>query len=233
MNLIGVAGPSGHGKSTSLFPSEELKIKGLNPVETVIINVSGKPLPFRGANKLYSQDKLITEGGNYIATEDCDVIAKVISYVAESRPDVKNLVIDDSGYTMGLQVIAKAKNKSFDKWTDLAVDHMKILNAVRAIKRADMNAILIYHQEESKDGTLKMKTAGSMIDNNILIDGLFTTILYTDVKSENMGNKVIYQFRTHGDGKSTCKSPQGMFKEDFIPNDMGYVIDKINEYYNG
>lgn len=32
---------------------------------------------------------------------------------------------------------------------------------------------------------------------------------------------------------STCKTPVGCFDDEYIPNDMGYVIDKINEYYNG
>jgi len=38
--LIGILGDSGKGKTTSL--------RNLDPEETVIINVSGKPLPFRG-----------------------------------------------------------------------------------------------------------------------------------------------------------------------------------------
>jgi hypothetical protein len=28
-----------------------------------------------------------------------------------------------------------------------------------------------------------------------------------------------------------AKSPDGMFEEDFIPNDLKYVVDKMNEYY--
>ena len=30
-----------------------------------------------------------------------------------------------------------------------------------------------------------------------------------------------------------AKTPEGMFEEDFIPNDLGYVVNKMNEYYNG
>ena len=28
-----------------------------------------------------------------------------------------------------------------------------------------------------------------------------------------------------------CKTPDGMFDEDYIPNDLGYVLKKVNEYY--
>ena len=228
-NLVGVVGASGHGKSSSFFPNEELKIKGLNPKETVFINVSGKSLPIKGFHKLYPSTDIRT-GGNYIHTEDSDVISKVVEYVATSRPEIKNIVIDDAGYTMGLEVLAKAKNKGFDKWTDLALNHMKIINAARGVKRNDLNIIFTYHQEKGADGNLKIKTSGSMIDNNILLDGLFTTILYACVTTE--GQVVKYGFKTHGDGSNTCKSPASMFKEDIIPNDMGYVLDKMNEYYN-
>lgn len=41
--LIGIAGNSGSGKTTS--------VKDLNPKETFIISVLGKPLPFRGFKK--------------------------------------------------------------------------------------------------------------------------------------------------------------------------------------
>ena len=64
MALVGIVGSSGDGKSTSIFPNAEIGIEGLDPKETVIINVMGKPLPVRGAYKLYDPEKKITEGGN-------------------------------------------------------------------------------------------------------------------------------------------------------------------------
>lgn len=32
---------------------------------------------------------------------------------------------------------------------------------------------------------------------------------------------------------SSPKSPYGMFPELYIPNDLGLVVAKVNEYYNG
>jgi hypothetical protein len=30
-----------------------------------------------------------------------------------------------------------------------------------------------------------------------------------------------------------AKSPDGMFEEDFIPNDLQLIVDKMKEYYGG
>jgi len=68
-----------------------------------------------------------------------------------------------------------------------------------------------------------------MVDDYLTPEGLFTTLLYTDVtKSGN--NKMEYRFVTNNDGKYPAKSPYGMFEQLYIPNDLGYVIDKITEY---
>ena len=48
MASIAIVGKSGTGKSTSLGQFPELGLKGLPPKETVIINVGGKDLPFKG-----------------------------------------------------------------------------------------------------------------------------------------------------------------------------------------
>jgi len=92
---------------------------------------------------------------------------------------------------------------------------------------------LYFHQEVGKDGVLKIKTSGQLLDNTIYLDGLFTYILYANVQKDFKTGNVEYKFRTKSDGQSTCKTPVGCFNEEYIPNDMGYVIDTINDYYNG
>ena len=44
--------------------------------------------------------------------------------------------------------------------------------------------------------------------------------------------EIVYKFQTRSDGTSTCKSPAGCFKDMYIPNDLGFVVDTINKYYN-
>lgn len=229
-NLIGLMGPSGFGKTTSLLPNPDFGIEGLNPEETFIINVSGKPLPGKGAMRLYPlDDRKLSEGKNHIILTDANEIASLCQAISQD-PKIKNLVIDDAGYIMGFDVIDNSKRKGYDKWVDTAVNFMKVINTVKAA-RMDLNAILMFHTEVGKDERIKIKTAGSMIDNNIYLDGLFTVILESDIKRD--GETIQYGFRTRGDGLSTCKSPAGMFEEAFIPNDMGFVIRTINEYYYG
>ena len=107
---------------------------------------------------------------------------------------------------------------------------MKVINSAKSA-RTDLNVIMMFNTEVGKDERIKIKTAGSMIDNNIYLDGLFTVILESEIRKE--GESLKFGFRTKSDGSSTCKSPAGMFKEDFIPNDMGLVLDIMQEYYYG
>lgn len=228
-NMIGIMGPSGFGKSTSLIPNEEIGIKGLNPEETIIINVTGQPLPGAGINKLYPVGLKPTEGGRHFHEKDPFRIASLLKFIDEKLPNIKNVVIEDAGYIMGFDVIDNANNKSFDKWTNLAVNFMKVINAAREM-RHDVNVIFLFHIEMGKDERLKIKTSGAMLDNNIYLDGLFTVLLESGVVKE--GDSLKYGFFTHSDGTSTRKSPVGMFKEDFILNDMGEALNIINNYYN-
>ena len=57
--IIAVVGQTGTGKSTS--------IESLDPKETVVINVVGKPLPFRGWKQKYVS--FTSEGGNFYVSK--------------------------------------------------------------------------------------------------------------------------------------------------------------------
>jgi hypothetical protein len=76
----------------------------------------------------------------------------------------------------------------------------------------------------------KMKTSGKMLDNQINLEGLFTICLYTHVEEAKDG-VVSYNFVTNRFRKLPAKSPDGMFDELKIPNNLQIVVDKVNEYY--
>jgi hypothetical protein len=119
MSSIAIVGKSGTGKSTSFGNFPEVGITGLDPKETVVINVAGKDLPMRGWKKLYSGK--ISEGGNYVETSDANLIAKAIDYINVNRLDIKNIVIDDAQYIMAFEFMARAKESG------LTVVHYKSL----------------------------------------------------------------------------------------------------------
>ena len=228
-HLISVMGSSGSGKSSSILPNEELEIKGLNPEETVIINVAGKPLPARGSNRMYPQGQKASEGGRHFSVSKPEQIIAILTYINNNRPEIKNIVLDDMGYIMGFDVIDNARRKGYAKWVDTAVNFMSVINALKAM-RHDIYAFCIFHTEVGKDEKIKIKTSGSMIDNNVYLDGIFTVNLESAL-TKNDG-EVKFGFLTRPDEYTTRKSPAGMFEEGYIPNDLGYVREKMNEYYN-
>ena len=222
---VAIVGPSGSGKSTSLGSIPQLGIKGLNPSETVIVNVANKPLPFKGWAKNYDRTKLISDGGNYIETYSYDKIANIIDFVSAKRPEIKAVVIDDAQYILAFEFMDRAKESGYGKYGDFGVHLHKVLNA--GVKsRADLSLFYLWHPEDTN--SYKMKTVGKMIDDYITVEGLFTTALMTKVSKAD--NKIKYEFVTNNDGFIPAKSPIGMFESLYIPNDLGLVLDKIREY---
>lgn len=216
-NAVLVLGESGSGKSSS--------IRNLISQETFIVNVIGKPLPFKGALSKYkgiSTDGLI---GNYYATDDVTTIKRVINLVNNKRPDINVLVLDDFGYTITNSFMRKAKQRGYDRFTDIAKDMFDILDLVSNL-RQDLYCFVMMHTDIDNQGCSKPKTVGKMIDQYICIEGKFTTVLHAIV---NDGN---YQFITNFDGTHMCKSPLELFDNQFIDNDLSIVIEKMKLYFN-
>lgn len=229
MSSIAIVGKSGTGKSTSYGQFPELGIKGLNPKETVIINVAGKDLPFRGWKKLYSGK--ITEGGNYFESSDSAQIAGAITYVNTSRTEVKNVIIDDGQYTMAFEFMRRAKESGYGKFADIGVNMGKIVEVARNTRK-DLKVYFLWHPEQDKDTGYKMKSVGKMVDDYLTMEGLFTVVLYAKV-SRGADNKIAYQFVTNNDGEFPAKSPIGLFTDLYIQNDLGLVSETIDKYNEG
>ena len=109
-NAIAIVGDSGSGKSTSIGQIPELGIQGLDPSETFLINVKGKPLPMRGWKSKYKTIDLTSPPteGNYLATTDSELIIKTLRFINTNRKDIKNVVLDDFIYIMSEAFMAKA-----------------------------------------------------------------------------------------------------------------------------
>lgn len=229
MASIAIVGKSGTGKSTSYGNFPSLGIKGLNNKETVVVNVSGKDLPFRGWKKLYTGK--ISEGGNYFESSDGGSVAKAINYIDANREEIKNIVIDDSQFLMAFDFMRRAKEPGYGKFADIGVSMGKVIEAAR-IARKDLKVYFLWHPENDRENGYKMKTVGNMIENYLTLEGLFTVVLYTKV-SKGSDNKIVYQFVTNYDGEYPAKSPVEMFDEIYIPNDLGLVSKTIDSYNEG
>ena len=219
--LIGIVGATGTGKSTS--------IKHLDPKETCIINTAKKELPFKGSEKLYN-----TEKKNYKEVDDANEITRLLRTISEKAPHIKNIVIEDSNYIMGFNMVAKATETGFTKFSVMAKDMVDLFRTARML-RDDITVFYLTHPETIEDGGeiigYKIKTAGKLIDNQVLLEGLLTVCLYT-VVDENKDGSAAYGFVTNRYRKMPAKSPDGMFDELKIPNDLQLVADSLREYYN-
>jgi hypothetical protein len=219
--LIGIVGATGTGKSTS--------VKHLNSEETYIINVAKKELPFKGADKLYNAEKR-----NYKEVDEIVEITRLLKTISEKATHIKNVIIEDSNYMMAFRMADKATEVGYAKFTILAKDMVELFREARKL-RDDMKIFYFTHPETIEDSGeivgYKMKTSGKMLDNQITLEGLFTICLYTHVE-ENKDGTVSYNFITNRFKKYPAKSPDGMFNEIKIDNNLQKVVDTINEYYN-
>ena len=215
-----VIAESGSGKSTS--------IENLDPKETFIINVARKELPFKGAEKLYN-----LESKNYMEVDDINQITALLQQISEKAPHIKNIIMDDAIYSMSFLMMRKANEIGFGKFVTLAKDVTNMLTSARKL-RNDLKVFYITHSENIEDdGHIvgqKIKTIGKALDNQIVLEGLFTICLYTHV-SEDKEEKATYQFVTNRFRNYPAKSPMDMFSETLIPNDLQIVCDTIDRYY--
>jgi hypothetical protein len=219
--LVGIVGSTGTGKSTS--------IKHLDPKETYIINVAKKELPFKGSEKLYN-----VENKNYKEADDANEISRLLKTISEKAPHIKNIILEDSNYVMGFTMLDKAMEKGYEKFSVMARDTVTMIKTARQL-RDDLTVFYFSHPDTIEDGGdiigYKMKTSGKLIDNQINLEGLFTVVLYTNVEESKDGN-IQYGFLTNRFKKIPAKSPDGMFSELKIPNDLQLVVNTLNEYYN-
>jgi hypothetical protein len=219
--LIGIVGDTGTGKSTS--------VKSLDPKTNFYINVASKELPFKGSSKIYN-----TDSKNYIEIENARQIEQVLTQINEKAPHIKTVVIDDANYLMGFTLIKKATEVGFTKFSLMAQDMLNMLMKCKKL-RDDLVIFYMCHPEpvfdDEKIVGYKMKTSGKAIDTQIKLDGLFSTVLYTSVETDKDG-KSTYQFLTNRKDLFPAKSPEGMFEDLLIPNDLSIVLNNVNQYYN-
>ncbi len=228
--LIGVVGASGTGKSTSIHANEELGIKGLDPKETVIINIAGKGLPFKGWKNFYIPFEGKT--GNFLTEGDSVKIIQTLKYINENRPDIHNIILDDVSYIMTFEFMEKALRKDWEKFNEIGKHAFDVFNIARKL-RTNLKVFILTHSEEIQkdfETIRKIKTIGKMIDSMVTLEGLFLIVLYTGMDWDSKTEKGSYYFVTNRTNEYPAKSPFGMFNSIKIPNDLGLVAEFIDKY---
>lgn len=200
-----VIGESGAGKSAS--------IRNFKPDEVGILNVANKPLPFRSA-----KFKTVNFGISDTATKRYEVITGALK-----RNSLKRYVIDDSQYLLSFELFDRVSETGYGKFTEMAVKFYSLIRTAIDATTPDTVVYFLHHTEE-KDGFRRAKTVGKMLDEKLTVEGLFSIVLFAAAKEDK------HVFITQSDGKTTAKSPMGMFPLE-IDNDLKMVDDKIREYY--
>ena len=197
-----ILGESGTGKSASL--------RNFESGEVAIINVVGKPLPFKTKLSTYNSDDY---------TKVMSAIYRSVNELGYTR-----VVVDDSQYLMANEFMRRAYEKGYDKFTEIASNYHGLISMVQKLP----NNVIVYflsHVAVDERGKERCKTIGKMLDEKITIEGLFTIVLKTEVKDGN------YYFSTRNSGNDTVKSPIGMFDSELIDNDLKMVDETIRQYY--
>ena len=200
MNSVPVLliGASGTGKSTSL--------RNFTKDEVAVVNVLGKPLPFKSD----------------IKAPKCDDYATILQAIAKTKK--KTIVIDDAGYLLTNEFMNKSSVKGYDKYNEMANNFFNLINGIKNIEDGK-TVYLIMHDDTDEFGNVKPKTIGKLLDDKVNIAGMFTICIRAAYENNN------YIFRLKTNGQDCVKTPFGMFEDDTMENDLKEFDKTIREYY--
>ena len=204
-----IIGTSGSGKTTSL--------EKLDPKQTFYIDADGKGLSWKGWRKQYNK-----ENKNYFQCDAPEQIFSLMQTIDEKQKQIKFLVIDTLNGCMVADEMRRSKEKTYDKWMDLAQSVYNIVDYSNKM-RDDLTVILIGHTQTSDDGFTCMLTNGRKL-NKICLESKMTTVLLSRI---NENGEYVFETRARN---STAKTPRGAFDNDEIPNDITIVIDALKDY---
>ena len=200
-----IYGKSGSGKSRSL--------KNFAEDEIVFVNVERKLLPFRGRFKYE------------LKSDNVEIIKKWLA-----KMPVKSAVIDDAGYLMTNQFMAghsapRSGSSSFDLFNDIADSFWGLIEFIKNNLPDDVIVYIILHESTNDYGDTKLRTIGKLLDEKVCIEGMTTIVIRC------MSENGRHFFRVRTDGNDITKTPEDMFDEAEMENDLKAVDAAIRDYY--
>lgn len=195
-----ILGESGTGKSYSL--------RNFEPDEISIINVLGKPMPFKTKGKAFS-------------TRDMDRVRAAVR-----KAPTRSIVVDDFGYLitdmyMRYSYGDERMRDQFDVYKKIAHEVYGFVNDVYAMPE-DTIVYMTMHTDTTVSGSIQPLTVGKLLNEKIKLVGMVTALLLARVQGGN------YEFVTNG--IPPAKTPPGMFPET-IPNDLAAVDATMREFW--
>lgn len=197
--VVLVLGKSGSGKSTSL--------RNFSPDEIGILNVLGKPLPFRGG-AVFEQIKRPNYG-------------MIRAVLAKNTKRV--YAIDDSTYLMANENFARANETGYGKFTEMAQHFQQLIDAASATDD-DTIVYFLHHVDENADGSEKVFTVGKMLQEKFCIEGACPVVIDCVVQDGK------HLFVTKNDGRNLAKAPMDSLPE-VMDNDLKAVDTALREYW--
>lgn len=182
-------------------------VKNMDPEKVGVFLVEKPRLPFRKQFK-------VCQNATY------HVILKALA-----DPKLKQYVIDDSQYLLVNEFFDRAGETGYQKFTDMALNFRNLIHFVIRKVPDDVIVYFLHHTDTDVNGKVKAKTIGRMLDEKLTVEGLFDIVLRTSVDPEG------HWFMTKTNGQDTVKTPEEMFTQDRIPNDLDAVDKAIRTYY--
>ena len=192
-------GQSGSGKSTSM--------RNFTRDEIAVVNVLGKPLPFKSD----------------IKAPKCDNYEQILKAIAGTKK--KTIVIDDANYLITNEFMGKSSVKGFDKYNEMGNNFFNLINGIKNIE-GGKSVYLIMHEDTDENGNIKPKTIGKLLDDKVNIQGMFTICIRSMYDNGN------YIFRLKTNGQDCVKTPFGMFDKETMENDLKEFDKVVRNYYD-
>ena len=148
------------------------------------------------------------KGGNIYVQSDPD---KIVACMRRAPHDI--IVVDDWQYILALMFMNRRKETGYQKFSDIGGAGFDIAKTAAELDQ-DKRVYVLAHTATDDFGNVRIKTLGKMLDDKIVVEGMFTTVLRTHVENGK------YTFLTKNNGQDTVKSPLGLFDAGEIENDL-------------
>ena len=216
-----ILGNSGTGKTRST--------KSFNEHELLIVNSTGKMLSYFDKHPDMLNVPLKAREVQEKTGGALPLKADVIRSYLNKYHDHKAVVIDDYGYAM-FEIYDRYKlseeerlNNRYEPFDIIVRKMSQQVDALMNDGDVDRIVYIVMHADKDSDGTIKPLIMGRFVNEKYVLEGMMTVTLY----SEKLGERYVF----HTNNGNPAKSPDGLFPEDMVDNDLRAIDARIREAY--